>query len=81
MLSITRGGDGGTPARFQARPCRKGNEVVDSRLHEGERTLSVGPAPGAACRLGVHKASRGAEEGEDCFTRGPMALAEGVLKS
>ena len=81
LLSITRGGDRGTPARLQARPCRKGSEATDSRLHEGERTPLADPVPSAACRLGAHKASGGAEEGEDCFTRDPTALAEGVLKS
>ena len=81
LLSITRGGDRGTPARLQARPCRKGNESTDSRLHGGKRTPSTGPAPGAACNLGVHKANGCAEEGEDCFSEGSTALAEGVLKS
>ena len=69
------------PGRLQARPCGKGNKVADSRLHRGERTPSTGPAPGAACRLGVHKANGGAEEGGDCFTTDPAALAKGVMKS
>ena len=80
LLSITRGGDRGTPARLQARPCRKGSEATDSRLHEGERTPLADPVPGAACRLGVHKANGGAEEGEDCFSRDPTVLEEGVLR-
>ena len=29
----------------------------------------------------MHKAIGGAEEGEDCFSEGSTALAEGVLKS
>ena len=69
------------PAKLQTRPWRKGNEAAGSRHQESERTPSAGPAPGATCKLGVLKDDGGAEEGGDCFTRDPMALAEGVLKS
>ena len=65
------------PARLQARPCRKGNDATDSRLHEGERTPSAGPAPGAACRLEVHKANGGAEGGEDCFSEAQRPWQKG----
>ena len=81
LLSMTRGGVRGTPAKLQARPWRKGDGAADSRRHEGECTPSAGPAPGAACRLGILKADGGAEEGGDRLSGASTALAEGVLKS
>ena len=78
---MTRGGVLGTPTKLQARPWRKDDGAAEPKRHEGERTPLTGPAPGAACRLGMLKADGGAEEGGGCFSGDSTALAEGVLKS
>ena len=63
LLTVTKGGVLGTPAKLHARPWGRDDKAAGSACHEGKSAPSTNPAPGAASGLGTLKADRGVEEG------------------
>ena len=81
LLSMSKGGVLGTPAKLHARPRGRSDEAAGSVRQEGRSAPSTNPAPGATSGLGALEAGGRVEEEGGRFSGGAAASTEGALKN
>ena len=81
LLSMSKGGVLGTPAKLHARPWGRGGQAAGSARHEDGDAPPTDPAPGAAGGPGTLKADGGVDEGGGRFSGDATASTEGALEN